>query len=235
MAPLTCPASALLAALRERLGRVSAALLPVATSGKQDKSTSAAGTKWTSRMRQLQQQQQQESSNGGSHGDSGQQAPLVVKDLLPPPAETAAAAYPLTLPSSSALFDTPEAVRYRRFLHQLQDAVWGSDSGSTAAGTAAGGAGPGAGSSNGSAGAAANVGAAAGGLPSLLQLTEILNGGSAGGGWAAGPAAVEVTGPSTPLSLLISHTADPGGRTITLHCRALNRTVEEIRGVEVRQ
>jgi hypothetical protein len=84
-------------------------------------------------------------------------------------------------------------------------------------------------------------GAAAGGLPSLLQLTSILAAPSDGGAAAAATAAaasgggggVEVTGPSAPLSLVLSHRVDAAQRGITLRCAVHNRTMEAIRGVEV--
>ena len=210
-------------ALKERLGRVSAALLPVATGGKKkEKGGGQAltlGSKWSGRR--------QDSINGpgGGAAEEQQQQPAapVVKDLLPPPSATAAAAYPVTLPSSTALFETPEARRYRRLLFQLQTAVWGAGTGASTPSGDGGAAEP----------AALESGSAAGGLPTLLQLTDILTGAGGAGGVAPGPAGVDVTGPSTPVSLLISHSADPARRTVTLHCRALNRTIEEIKGVEV--
>lgn len=157
----------------------------------------------------------------------------MVRDLLPPPGETGSAAYPLTLPSSLALFGTSEAMRYRCFLRQLQAAIWGSGADDAEVGTVR---------SATTAAAAAEAhdeaAAAVGGFPSLLQLAEVLARTSSEGNAAAAAtldaAGVEVAGPSTPVSLRISHTADPVRHTITLHCRALNRTVEELRGLEVR-
>eukprot|EP00887_Chlorella_sp_A99_P000480 scaffold17.g480.t1 len=194
-------------ALCERLARVSATLLPVATGGKkQDKQASA---KWTGRSRHTVQDGVPTADAGGE-----QQAAPVVKDLLAPPSEPASAAYPLTLPSATALFGTPTAHRYRCFLGQLQAAVWGTDS------AALGGASTAPASDSGRA-------AGAGGLPALMDLVQIL------GGRVGAAAGTEVTGTSTPVSLAIAHVADPARRVIRLQCRVLNRTIEEIRGVEV--
>ena len=48
------------------------------------------------------------------------------------------------------------------------------------------------------------------------------------------PAAVEVTGPASPVSLLLTHTADAAARVLTLHCCVINRTLHELKGLEVR-
>ena len=40
------------------------------------------------------------------------------------PTTAPAAAYPMTLPAAGALAGTPETSRYRRFLEQLQSALW---------------------------------------------------------------------------------------------------------------
>lgn len=45
---------------------------------------------------------------------------------------------------------------------------------------------------------------------------------------------VEVTGPSAPLALVLSHSVDAARRSITLRCAVHNRTLEAIKGVEVR-
>lgn len=158
----------------------------------------------------------------------------MVAELQPDPAAPAAAAYPNTLPAAAALFGTEEAARYSRFLEQLQKAAWQDDD--------AAGAGAGAGASDEDGSAAASVVDAAdvGGLPSLLQLTGLLagcaDGGAGAGGSSPGSAAggVEVTGPSAPLALVLSHRVDAAQRVLVLRCAVHNRTMEAIKGVEVR-
>ncbi len=53
---------------------------------------------------------------------------------------------------------------------------------------------------------------------------------------AAAPTAdgTEVTGPSAPLALVLHHSVDSAKRAITLRCAVHNRTLEVIKGVEVR-
>lgn len=43
----------------------------------------------------------------------------------------------------------------------------------------------------------------------------------------------EVTGPASPLALLLSHAVDAARGAVTVHCRLQNRTMEEVRGIEV--
>lgn len=149
-------------------------------------------------------------------------------DLQPDPAAPGAAAYPNTLPAASALFGTAEAARYSHFLEQLQAAAWQEDDAAAAGAAAA------ADAAAGDTGAQ-DPGAPAGGLPSLLQLTALLAGvqenGASGAGGVSG---VEVTGSSAPLALVLSHSVDAGRRAITLRCAVHNRTMEAIKGVEVR-
>ncbi|EFN51132.1 hypothetical protein CHLNCDRAFT_141330 [Chlorella variabilis] len=191
-------------ALKERIGRLLAAVLPVATSGK-EKGGGAGYTRSTTISIRSRPAEEQAEENGKRDA-----APIVV-ELHPDPAAPAAAAYPNTLPAAAALFGTKEAVRYGHLLEQLQSAAWQDDEAAAAGGDGA---------------------AAAAGLPSLLQLTAILAG--AGGGAAAAAAAgVEVTGPSTPLALSLSHSMDAANRSISLRCAVHNRTMEAIRGVEV--
>ena len=45
----------------------------------------------------------------------------------------------------------------------------------------------------------------------------------------------EVAGPAAPLALLLSHSVHPASGSVTVHCRVQNRTLEEVRGVEVGQ
>jgi hypothetical protein len=87
--------------------------------------------------------------------------------------------------------------------------------------------------------AAEDSAAELGGLPSLLQLTSLLAGvpdGGAAPAAAATPVAegIEVTGPSAPLALVLHHSVDSAKRAITLRCAVHNRTLEAIKGVEVR-
>lgn len=185
----------------------------------------------------------------------------MVADLLPDPAGPAAAAYPNTLPAAAALFGTAEAVRYGHFLEQLQVCVRACVSCRAQQTTERSTASPAAccrrvsltratayptvqaaawqedESAGAAAGAAADelegaggAGAPPGGLPSLLQLSGILAGASAEG---AAPAGTEVTGPSAPLALALSHSVDGAARAITLRCAVHNRTLEGIKGVEV--
>ena len=95
-------------------------------------------------------------------------------DLEPDPWQPAGAAYPVTLPPAAALFDTPEARRYRRFLEQLQQAQHAQQ--------AQQGGGSGGGEGGGDAGGDRSPAALPGGLPTLLQLTDLL-GGEGCGGW----------------------------------------------------
>lgn len=44
----------------------------------------------------------------------------------------------------------------------------------------------------------------------------------------------EVTGPSAPLALVLHHSVDSGKRAIALRCAVHNRTLEVIKGVQVR-
>ena len=44
----------------------------------------------------------------------------------------------------------------------------------------------------------------------------------------------EVAGPASPLALVLSHEVDAARGELVLHCRVHNRTLEEVRGVEVR-
>ena len=43
----------------------------------------------------------------------------------------------------------------------------------------------------------------------------------------------EVTGPASPLGLVLSHSVDAARGAVTVHCRVVNRTLEELRGLEV--
>jgi hypothetical protein len=208
------------AALTERLGRLLAAVRPVATSGKEKgrgSYTRAAATTISIRSRPVEQAAVEDAQNGRA------EAPLVV-ELEPDPAAPVAAAYPNTLPAAAALFGTAEAVRYGHFLEQLQRAAWQDDD-SAAVGAATDDLDP----------VVAATGDAAAGLPSLLQLTSLLasDSGGAAGGAAAPAGGLEVTGPFAPVSLTLSHSVDAAQRSITLRCAVVNRTMEEIRGVEV--
>lgn len=220
-------------ALKERIGRLLAAVVPVSTSGKEGGRASSSGGYVAPvggisiRTRRV---EQEEADKGGEKSAPQQQ---IVAELHPDPAGPTAAAYPNTLPAAAALFGTAEAVRYGHLLEQLQSAAWQEDNAAAAGGgadSAADGSGP---------GGSQDPTASPSGPPSLLQLTSILTGtpdgsgsGSAGG-WASGGAGVEVTGPSAPLSLVLSHAVDAGRRSITLRCAVHNRTLEGIRGVEV--
>ena len=42
-----------------------------------------------------------------------------------------------------------------------------------------------------------------------------------------------MAGPAAPLALLLSHSVQPASGSVTVHCRVQNRTLEEVRGVEV--
>jgi hypothetical protein len=134
-------------------------------------------------------------------------APPVVVDLAPDPAAPPSAAYPSTLPASPALAATPEALRYRALVAQLAAASL------RAAGGAGGAASP-------------PPPPPAAPLPSLRDLAAALGGGAAEG-------AVEVTGPSAPLALAISHTVDPGAGAIRLRVTATNRTRARLAGAAV--
>ncbi|KAL4423628.1 hypothetical protein ABPG77_009215 [Micractinium sp. CCAP 211/92] len=207
-------------ALKERIGRLLSAVLPVATSGKERGGPSAGFARPTTisiRSRATEEEAPAARKEG---------APVVV-ELTPDPAAPAAAAYPNTLPAAAALFGTAEALRYSHLLEQLQSAAWQVDHAAAASGAVGSGAGDAA------AAAAQEGGAAAGGPPSLLQLTSILIGAGDAAALPAAAAGVEVTGPSAPLALELSHSVDAVRRSITLRCAVHNRTLEAIRGVEV--
>lgn len=138
----------------------------------------------------------------------------VIMELVPDAAALALApaSYPSTLPTAFALFSAPEATRYRKFLEQLQAAALEKS-------VDAGG---------GAAAVAAAIAHPCGGLPSLQQLTDALEGidGSA-------TQAVTVTGPAAPVTLSLSHVVDPGAGSIRLICSASNRTLQPLSGVAV--
>ncbi|KAL4439824.1 hypothetical protein ABPG75_002825 [Micractinium tetrahymenae] len=208
-------------ALKERIGRLLSAVLPVATSGK-EAGGSGGGYLRSTTISIRSRTTEEEAPAAKKEG-----APVVV-ELRPDPAAPAAAAYPTTLPAAAALFGTAEAVRYSHLLEQLQSAAWQDDDAAVAAGPA------GSADADAAAAAAPDAGSGVGGPPSLLQLTSILTGtGDAAGASAAAAGGVEVTGPSAPLALVLRHSVDVVRRSITLRCAVHNCTLEAIKGVEV--
>lgn len=110
------------AALKERIGRLLAAVLPVATSGKERGSKGGGYTRSTTISIRSRPAEEQAAAQNGSKGGSNP-APVVM-ELVADPAAPAAAAYPNTLPAAAALFGTAEAVRYSHLLEQLQVGAW---------------------------------------------------------------------------------------------------------------
>ncbi|KAL6785401.1 hypothetical protein ACKKBF_B00100 [Auxenochlorella protothecoides x Auxenochlorella symbiontica] len=206
--------------LRARLGRVRAALLPVATSGRK-KAAAEAGGGGERALGRL--GAPVETSAGPDGAPAAAPAQPSVVALRPAPGQVESAAYPVSLPANGALFHTAPARRARGLLQALQAAVWRGDA-------------PSAGGDD-----AASNGAGPPSLPALADLLDVLGGGDVDSSTRGGaPSALrpscrerEVTGGHSPLGLFVRVEPSPAARSLTVHVRAQNRTLDELRGVEV--
>jgi hypothetical protein len=222
----------------ERVARVGEVLKPVASAGKKTSSgtNSNATIIATSIMATtISLRKSTGGSGGGSGGDgvSSSDAPIVVELVqIESTSGSAVASYPSTLPTAAALFGAPESTRYRKFLEQLQAAALEKSIAAGGGAAAVAAAAHARGNSNSSTTSSASP---SGGLPTLHQLTQALEGGSSnssGGNGNSGDA-IEVTGAAAPITLSLSHTVDPGAGSIRLRCVAINKTKQALSGVAV--
>ena len=129
-----------------------------------------------------------------------------------------AMSYPTTLPSAASLSPTPESLRYRAFLEQLQmAALTGSSFDSVPL------------RSEGK--CETSFSRISGGLVTSLQLADILEGTSSDN--YNFNKRTEVAGNSSPISLILSHIIDLDAGIVRLLCNAKNRLHQVMSGVEV--
>jgi len=229
----------------ERLMRVGEALKPVSTAGKRHSASHTApetGQNIPTTTISLKKSTALTEGGGGggpSKNDGPPSSGPVVVELvhIESTSHAAVASYPSTLPTAAALFGVPESTRYRMFLEQLQAAALeksiaagGGAAAVTAAAHARGR------NSNQSSSNTTSASSPSGGLPTLQQLTEALEGGTGNGGSISSTSSlsvVEVTGAAAPVTLSLSHIVDPGAGSIRLRCSATNKTKQALSGVAV--
>lgn len=232
----------------ERLVRVGEALKPISTAGKKQSTTNTAAATATSSATTISLKKSTATirgggGDGGRKGDgpssSGPAAAVVVVELvhIGSTSGAAVASYPSTLPTAAALFGAPESTRYRKFLEQLQAAALEKSIAAGGGAAAVAAAAHARGNNNyHSRSNDTSASSPSGGLPTLQQLTEALEGGigsGGGGGSSSSLCAVEVTGAAAPVTLSLSHTVDPGAGSIRLRCSATNKTKQALSGVAV--
>jgi hypothetical protein len=233
----------------ERLVRVGEVLKPISTAGKKTNSTTSNSTAnaTTITSTTISLRKTTTATSGGdktNDGSSSAAAGPVVVELVQIESTNGAAvaSYPSTLPTAAALFGAPESTRYRKFLEQLQAAaleksiVAGGGAAAVAAAAHARGNNSATTSNNNDINSATTASSPSGGLPTLKQLTEALEGGGGsvdGSSSSSSVAGVEVTGAAAPVTLSLSHTVDPGAGSIRVRCSATNKTRQPLSGVAV--
>ena len=185
-----------------RLQRIESLLKPVATSGKSQKDKANQGTVIRSPDDSLPQKKKSKETK--------------VFEISSDPIGRAAMSYPTTLPSATALSPTPESLRYRAFLEQLQVSALSQSSfdASRSVSTRFR-------RSNNAERIALD------GLVVPLQLANMFEG---NGGQAQ---SMEVTGSASPVSLTLRHIIVPEDGIIRLQCKAKNLMRHALSRVEV--
>jgi hypothetical protein len=186
--------------------------------------------------------------------DDGEKLPPVVIELDDSLlGETRSASYPSTLTPFSSLQSTPQASRYRKLLDQLQAAALARAVKASINENHVSGYGDGSVSTFnfGNRNRSRTMSNAMSSLPDPLDLPTRCNLGLTltHGPWerneydehdeqeeeeaCAGEVVVTGDGSSSPISLIMSHSVDPGAQVVRLKCKVVNETAEAIDGVKV--